>query len=324
MHRTNHLVSFLGAALLTACGARADVLVDTFDSGGTFSPSVNLPCATATHAGSSNNSVRLAVRFQVPPCQPGYSLDSIRIPISQSFVNNTQTLLRVRIAADAGGGPGATVETVSENVAVPTQATPFSTPTTFNSTAHPLLIPGAYYWVITELTAWPNSAATTVNVDHRWYNSISGPTSTYIQQSVAAPTVPTDPWPSTTATARLALRVNGTPVPILACCGPTSGGCALITAAACTALGLAQQGAGSVCDPNPCATGTGACCTGASCAFTSQNLCAGTYLGAGAVCAPILRYGVMNACCPADVTNSSGLDVDDILQFLNRWFAGCH
>jgi hypothetical protein len=68
---------------------------------------------------------------------------------------------------------------------------------------------------------------------------------------------------------------------------------------------------------------TGACCAGTVCTTTTAAGCAGTFLGVGTVCAPVVRGGTINACCKADFNNSGGISVQDIFDFLAAYFAGC-
>jgi hypothetical protein len=59
------------------------------------------------------------------------------------------------------------------------------------------------------------------------------------------------------------------------------------------------------------------------CTTTTAAGCAGTFLGVGTVCAPVVRGGTINACCKADFNNSGGISVQDIFDFLAAYFAGC-
>ena len=77
------------------------------------------------------------------------------------------------------------------------------------------------------------------------------------------------------------------------------------------------MGVGIVCAPSNCAVTTGACCnpsTGA-CSMTTQTQCT-SKLVATASCKP-------NPCCYADFSGNNALDIPDVFQFLNAWFAGC-
>ncbi len=74
------------------------------------------------------------------------------------------------------------------------------------------------------------------------------------------------------------------PTPPVACCNPTSGFCAMVDPSACTGLGSTAGATNSTCSPNSC---------------------------------------VPHPVCRADFNNSAGLEVQDIFDFLNAWFAGC-
>jgi hypothetical protein len=80
--------------------------------------------------------------------------------------------------------------------------------------------------------------------------------------------------------------------------------------------------AGLAVDPAP----SGACCHGATCVIMSSAVACshfGTYLGDGSVCSPAARGGSVNVCCKPDYNDSGALQVQDIFDFLNAWFAGC-
>ena len=106
-----------------------------------------------------------------------------------------------------------------------------------------------------------------------------------------------------------------------ACC--TGGVCSSSTLDLCT-VGLFQPG--GTCDPNPCGI-AGVCCRGATCnsAITGAT-CQQPAGGAGA------RYSASPACnnsgntqspcCYADYNKQSSVNVQDIFDYLNDWFAG--
>jgi len=239
----------LGLASLTPPRAHADVVVNTFDTGDTFHPQFNLVAAAAIiHPipPFTTTVIRAAVRFQVG-CS-AHTLDSIRLPLSQQNAV-PQNFLRVRLAADSGGAPGATIETLSENLPMPQITNPFSTVTTFTSVAHPILEAATAYWIVTELTAIPAG-----NVDFRWFRSVSGTTSQFRQQQVTGGGLPADPWTGGTSSLPVAYRVEGTVVPVGACCNPDTGACAIVTSATCTALGMNPM-PGATCATNPCPPG---------------------------------------------------------------------
>jgi hypothetical protein len=68
---------------------------------------------------------------------------------------------------------------------------------------------------------------------------------------------------------------------------------------------------------------TGACCTGSTCAVSTAAACTGTnkhFAGGGTVCnAP---GNSTTPCCKANFNQNAGLEVQDIFDFLNAWFAG--
>jgi hypothetical protein len=205
------IAAILGIVTCCLTGARAAIIVDTFDAGDTFHPQFNNGAAEALHS-FTDLSNRLAVRFQVP-AGPSYALDSITVPINQSLNGVSQDLLRFRLAADIGGGagPGATIETLSQNQPWPAISNPFTTTTTLNSAIHPTLTGGAYYWMVTELTSFPSGSGSSYSATFRWYTSVAGPSSaTDFEQSAVAGTLPADPWPTSLNSAAVAYRVDGT------------------------------------------------------------------------------------------------------------------
>jgi hypothetical protein len=77
----------------------------------------------------------------------------------------------------------------------------------------------------------------------------------------------------------------------------TGSSCAITTEAAC---GGSYKGDSTVCDPNPCGDPVGYCCEGASCSIRSAAVCSsrgGTYGGDGTDCNP-------NPCETPDPTGS--------------------
>jgi hypothetical protein len=63
----------------------------------------------------------------------------------------------------------------------------------------------------------------------------------------------------------------------------------------------------------------GACCNGASCSVVAQASCTGSYKGDGTACD---FPGNPVTCCKANYNHMNGLEVQDIFDFLNGWFAG--
>jgi hypothetical protein len=114
-----------------------------------------------------------------------------------------------------------------------------------------------------------------------------------------------------------ALGGSCVPQPCGVCC-TSLGACTFVVQGVCAA----SWSVGGVCTPNPCAA-VGACCQGVACTTTTAALCPGAYLGDASVCAPRVRSGHINACCPNDFNGSGSLSVADVFDFLNSWFAGC-
>ena len=168
--------------------ARADVVFDNFDAGGGFHAQNNLVAARAVFAPITAN--RLAVRFQVSVSSPGFTLDSITLPISQQNTGGAGNFLRVRLASDIGDGtaPGATIEVLSLNQPMPQFANPFTATTTMNSVTHPRLTAGVRCWIVTELSALPAAS-----VDFRWFFNTSGST-VLIRSQQQSGALPSDPW----------------------------------------------------------------------------------------------------------------------------------
>jgi hypothetical protein len=72
-----------------------------------------------------------------------------------------------------------------------------------------------------------------------------------------------------------------------------------------------------------CASPQGACCAGAACITLTSEQCVaagGTFRGAGSACED--GPGNPTSCCPANFNRVNGLEVQDIFDFLNAWFAG--
>jgi hypothetical protein len=325
------LVVVCAAAAAVAGGAaRADVVATTM-AAGPFSSTSASTAASASHIAPNhiNLGVRSAVRFTVPSTQ-SYTLDSVVVAVGQALANVSENLLRVRVAADDGTGnrPGATVEVLSENEAVPGVANPFSSPTTFVSTTHPQLSAGVRYWIVLELTAWPSATANAWNVTYSWYEgSGTAPTISHqVQQNEFTPALPVGAWPTFVPNdLPRAFRVNGTPIVQQACCIASTGACGLAIPAQCESLGGTSIPLMFVCSPNPCQAGVGACCNGTTCTVNTAAGCGtgNAFLGMGTSCTPVTRDGHANACCPADFDASGGLAVADIFAMLNAWFAGC-
>lgn len=313
--------------LAAATSARADVVVDTFDSGGPYSGTGNITAARASFSMSTITANRLAVRFQVPAGGADFTLDSLSLPISQSLVNVTGSFsLRIRLLGDTGGGsgPGAPIATLLQGPSVPIATNPFTSVTTINSANHPVLPAGAYFWIVTDLSSMPVSNAPSWSATYRWWESAAGPTSTTKQQQVNG-ALPSDPWPTTSSSNRVAYRIEGTAV-TAACCNPATGACAVLNTGSCRSLNLTPMSESATCSPNPCPVPTGACCAGATCSLSAgAAACSAgsSYLGDRTACSPVVRAGTVNACCTADFNNSASVSVQDIFDYLAMYFAGC-
>jgi hypothetical protein len=69
----------------------------------------------------------------------------------------------------------------------------------------------------------------------------------------------------------------------------------------------------------------GACCHGTTCTISAgvAACTGGTFVGNNTACSPLLRTGVINACCPIDFNGVGGQTIYDIFDFIAAWFAGC-
>ncbi len=110
-----------------------------------------------------------------------------------------------------------------------------------------------------------------------------------------------------------------------ACCLP-DGSCTVALIGACP-VGSTQQAAGTTCSPNLCpAPSIGACCNNATgaCLVVDQSVCTtlgANYRGNGTTCS--VGQCTATPVCRADFNGQNGVDVQDIFEFLNAWFAGC-
>ena len=237
-------------AMLVVSAARGDVVFTSFDAGGGFSPQSNVFAASADPA-PINATVRAGAQFLVGGS--GFTLDSVTLPISQQNSSGLGNFLRVRLAAESGGAPGATIEVLSLNQPVPQFANPFVATTTFNSTSHPRLTAGVRYWIVTELSS-PPVLGPSQRLDFRWFFSNTGPIGTYRQQQTFGG-LTADPWPGATSSVGIAFRVNGTPLVLTACCNRRTGACGLVETTTCQALSMVALSASQTCTPNPCPAG---------------------------------------------------------------------
>lgn len=159
----------LDATNFTTITALATIF-DNFDPGGGFHASQNSVASTAFYNFFFTFSERAAARFTVTG--GAYQLDSITLPIGFQGAGPTP-VLRVRLAEDAGGAPGTTLEVLSQNEDIwPAFVAPFATTTTLVSTANPLLQDGTNYWIVTE----PTAISSGIVVSHLWSHNTSGTT----------------------------------------------------------------------------------------------------------------------------------------------------
>ncbi|HMN40199.1 MAG TPA: hypothetical protein PKE29_05090 [Phycisphaerales bacterium] len=124
-----------------------------------------------------------------------------------------------------------------------------------------------------------------------------------------------------------------------ACCVGTF--CSVTCQEECVNTSGIPQGAGTACSPtDPCAAPAGVCCRGSTCstAFANAAACAaaldttsGTVLSkfvpGSAICnTPVTTPGSLgnttSPCCYANYNHNASLEVQDIFDFLNDWFAG--
>jgi hypothetical protein len=105
-----------------------------------------------------------------------FTLNSVTLPVSQA--TGSASNLRVRIASDAAGIPGATLEVLSENEGWPPFSNPFTTTTTLSSTLAPVLSAGTTYWIVTEPTSLSNG-------DYRWFFNTEGDTGLFAQEQAS-------------------------------------------------------------------------------------------------------------------------------------------
>jgi hypothetical protein len=87
---------------------------------------------------------------------------------------------------------------------------------------------------------------------------------------------------------------------------------------------------GNTCTANPCGGG-GICCRGGTCTtqFASAGACTGSLPSGSLAGAVFASGGACNAannthspCCYADYNKQNGIQIQDIFDFLNDWFAG--
>jgi uncharacterized protein YjbI with pentapeptide repeats len=186
-----------------------ETIVDTFDNGGLFHPQNNVVAAfgaSPPYTSGPGEAVRAAAGFTV--AGGSFRLTAVTLPMS--FQGPDAGTLRVSLAEDSGGYPGAIKEVLSENALTwPTFSNPFTTKSRLLSATNPLLVDGTTYWIVTELTSFPASTA-----DYRWFESQVGPNLPLLQQQRPDGSLPLGSWTSAhSALEPLALRVEGQVAP---------------------------------------------------------------------------------------------------------------
>lgn len=106
------------------------------------------------------------------------------------------------------------------------------------------------------------------------------------------------------------------PQPDGACCS-TTGSCVIVQQDLCVLFGGTWQGPMTACQASTCSDPVGACCNGANCSITTESQCAGTFLGADSLCLGWPSNPI--TCCPANISQSDGVDLADLLMFLESW-----
>lgn len=186
--------------------AMGEPIVDTFGPGVGFDQQSFTSAASAFVDRGRLTSLRLGVRFQVGAADR--RLTSVTLPISTVNFAGLNAL-RVRIAADAGGLPGATLEVLGQQVSVPTFGN--IAPSVFRSQTRPVLNAGASYWIVTEPIVAPPIGPMLVIEAYAWHVS-TGTMELLASQETRANELPTGPWTAGASPDTLALRVDADPV----------------------------------------------------------------------------------------------------------------
>ncbi len=112
------------------------------------------------------------------------------------------------------------------------------------------------------------------------------------------------------------------PMPLGACCSVT-GACSLLPANICTLFGQ-WRGPGTLC-PAACLP-PGVCCRGSTCATgvaatdcVPQGAAGAVFISGTQACN--ISGSRSSPCCLADFNKLDGIDIQDIFDFLNAWFA---
>ncbi len=127
-------------------------------------------------------------------------------------------------------------------------------------------------------------------------------------------------WGSGTA-GNYQLRITYVNAGGIGSCCETSGACTLTDATGCSTGTFL---AGGSCSPNICPQPTSTCCRGSTCSVILPANClpvdnAGASTPAGSSCN---ATGVNTSpCCFADYNKTGGIEINDIFNFLNDWFA---
>ena len=191
-------LAFLLLVLPMSVGA--DVVFDNLPAGPPPSISSGDLFVAAQYQPATSFGERCAVKFTAT--RASYTLDSVTLAISQWGGGD---YLRVRLAVDAGGAPGATIEVLSEAQNIWPQLPPFSVPVQVASTLHPTLVSGQSYWIVAELTTTPGQ-----NTAFAWCMNDCGEV-VYVLKDYEYGGLPQDPWFELNLF-QAAFRVDGTPI----------------------------------------------------------------------------------------------------------------
>jgi hypothetical protein len=286
----------VAAVVMGSAAARGQntVVLETFGAGNAFGTAGTV----ANSAGIVN-----AVKISIPA---GAAVNVVSVDMALA-VGGAVSSGSVGIFNDMGGLPVG-MPVVSAGIPGPIfgsmsyQAVPFPAGSQLNA--------GQAYWVGVVVTGTGSLF---------WGSGTMGATTTAFFNGVS--------WAMQTTPNPLAIRVTVAPA-AGPCCNPRgTGGCAVIAAADCAAVGGVSSAAGT-CMAALCATSVpGACCHGTVCFVATTAVCAasvpaGRSLGAGSACSA-LAPGGSNPCCPADFNGVNGLSVQDIFDFINSWLASC-
>lgn len=206
--KLNPVIVFL-AIIFQFSPVQASIVFDTFDVGGGFHTQDNTVAAAAVYSPRFGlSAVRLAAQFRITGGD--FNFSSITFPISFQG-NGPDSALRVSLAENNAGLPGAVIEILSENQTIwPAFENPFTTTSTLTSSTTPTLFNGSSYWIITELTS---SVSQSEFLDYRWFQNTSGATVSILLQQVDG-SLPSDPWTGYSGPNNLAFRIEASPIPL--------------------------------------------------------------------------------------------------------------